>query len=93
MKVWDLETGTLVHTLEGHRSEIYALAVNRDGTIGVSAAHDHTLKVWNLKTGREIISCVTEAEVPSLTFSSDGKEVHAGLTHHFALELDQPTST
>jgi WD40 repeat protein len=54
LKVWDLESGTELQTLNGHTDSITAVAVTPDGRLAVSASQDATLKVWNLKSGREL---------------------------------------
>src|ERR1044071_6382031 len=50
-KVWDLETGRVVATLEGHASSVSTCAVTADVRRVVSASDDKTLKVWDLETG------------------------------------------
>src|SRR4051794_17938340 len=47
LKVWDLESGRLHRTLDGHSSAVYGVAVTRDGKRALSASQDHTLKVWD----------------------------------------------
>ena len=42
VKVWDLETGTLVRTLTGHEGEVTSVAL--DGQRIVSGSDDKTLK-------------------------------------------------
>ena len=54
LKVWDLETGRELATLEGHAACVTACAVTPDGRRVVSASGDETLKVWDLETGREL---------------------------------------
>ena len=44
----------LVRILEGHSSFVHGVAVTPDGKRAVSASWDHTLKVWDLETGREM---------------------------------------
>jgi WD40 repeat protein len=46
LKVWDLETGRELRTLEGHTDWISAVAVTPDGRRAVSASADQTLRVW-----------------------------------------------
>jgi WD40 repeat protein len=62
LKVWDLETGRALRTLEGHSDFVRGVAVTPDGKRAVSAsgspvpfngetlANDDTLKVWDLDT-------------------------------------------
>jgi hypothetical protein len=50
--VWDLETGQLLATLEGHTQEVSDCAVTPDGRHAVSVSDDRTLRVWDLGTYR-----------------------------------------
>ena len=54
LKVWDLETGRELRTLEGHSDGVTGVAVSPDGRRAVSASYDNTLKVWDLESGREL---------------------------------------
>jgi WD40 repeat protein len=55
LKVWDLETGCTIQTLEGHGEwDVWALAVTPDGTRAISGSDDKTLKVWDLKSGEHL---------------------------------------
>ena len=54
LKVWDLETGRALRTLEGHSGYVTGVAVTPDGRRAVSASWDNTLKVWDLETGRAL---------------------------------------
>ena len=46
--------GPLIRTLEGHSGSVLGVAVSPDGRRAVSASSDHTLKVWDLETGRAL---------------------------------------
>jgi WD40 repeat protein len=48
LKIWDLDAGHTLATLQGHSAEVLACAVTPDGRRVVSASEDHTLKVWDL---------------------------------------------
>jgi WD40 repeat protein len=50
LKVWDLATGAVLRTLEGHAGSVNAASVTPDGRRAVSASEDNTLKVWDLTT-------------------------------------------
>ncbi len=52
LKVWDLGSGQLVRTLEGHTNVVTGVAVTADGRWAVSASEDETLKVWDLDSGQ-----------------------------------------
>ena len=50
-KLWDVDTGNEIFSLEGHRGEIVALQFNTDGDKLVTASWDSTGKVWDVCTG------------------------------------------
>jgi len=52
VKVWHLQTGSLVHTLEGHRGSLSALTVSADSRFAVSAGQDCEVRVWDLSAAR-----------------------------------------
>jgi WD40 repeat protein len=48
IKVWNLHTGELNRTLEGHSGMVNSVAISTDGQILVSGSRDNTLKVWGM---------------------------------------------
>ena len=44
----------LLRTLEGHSGAVCGVALTRDGRLAVSGSGDHTLKVWDLDSGRAL---------------------------------------
>jgi WD40 repeat protein len=51
LKLWDLASGRLLQTLQGHTDRVWAMTVLADGRRAVSASDDNTLKLWSLETG------------------------------------------
>ena len=51
MRIWDLETGQTLTTLQGHTDTVSAVAITPDGRRAVSGSEDRTLRVWDLQTG------------------------------------------
>ncbi len=43
--IWNLATGNLIRTLEGHSYSVYSVAISPDGQTLVSASKDKTLKI------------------------------------------------
>jgi len=62
IKFWDVETGTIVRTLEGHTGGINAVAALPDGRYLISAREDKTFKLWDVETGRVIRTFVGHTE-------------------------------
>jgi WD40 repeat protein len=54
LRVWDLQSGQSLRTLEGHLGWVLEVAITPDGRRAVSASHDSALRVWDLQSGEEI---------------------------------------
>ncbi|NER34036.1 MAG: hypothetical protein F6J93_08330 [Oscillatoria sp. SIO1A7] len=54
LKVWDLERGKVLSTLEGHTRGVNALAVTPDGKQAISVSGDRSLRVWDLDKGTAV---------------------------------------
>ncbi|KAI8089360.1 WD40-repeat-containing domain protein [Halteromyces radiatus] len=50
--VWNLETGQLIHRMEGHQQKVYAVVIDPDRKRCMSGGMDGTIRVWDLTTGQ-----------------------------------------
>jgi WD40 repeat protein len=66
-RVWDLASGRLERTIEGHAGAVYAAAVTPDGARIVSSSQDQTVRVWDLASGQEIASWSPDHRIKVLT--------------------------
>jgi WD40 repeat protein len=74
LKVWDVETGRELHTLQGHTNRVRGAALSGDGRRAVSASSDNTLKVWDVETGHELRTLRGHTGfVNSVALSGDGR--------------------
>lgn len=77
--VWDVGSGRVRHTLTGHTNKVCAVDVSRGSTHHVvSAAYDHTMKVWDLKKGYWISTITCPSNCNAICFSMDGSTVCSG---------------
>ena len=88
--MWDLESGQLVHTLEGHTDLVNAVAVTPDGRRAISASADHTLRVWDVESGIYIAAFTGEGPMLRCAIAPDGRTIIAreksGRGHFLRLE-------
>jgi serine/threonine protein kinase len=54
IKVWNLQTGTLMFTLQGHPRGVNGVTISAKGQVLVSCGDDETVRVWNLTAGRRL---------------------------------------
>ena len=45
-RIWDVETGDEIQTLEGHDDEIFSCAFNYEGDTIITGSKDNTCMVW-----------------------------------------------
>jgi WD40 repeat protein len=80
IKLWQLDTGEVIHTLaDDRRKGVFALAVSPDGKLLASGSWDERIELWNLETGT-LLQHLTQhqASVRSLAISPDSKTLVSG---------------
>jgi WD40 repeat protein len=50
IRIWNLETGKLINTINAHSHWVLSVAMSSDGQYLVSSSIDKTVKLWSLKT-------------------------------------------
>jgi WD40 repeat protein len=64
--LWDATTGTEIMSFRGHESWISIAAFAPDGTHMLTASYDRTARIWDAKTGKEIMRIALDAAVTAL---------------------------
>jgi WD40 repeat protein len=74
--IYDVATGELVRTLEGHEGDVTDIGFTADGTRVVTSGRDSTVRVWDFESG-EVIGTYFghEDSVQDLQISDDGSFV------------------
>ena len=70
--------GPLLKTLAGHTAGVYALAVSADGRRVISGSYDHTLKLWDINSGKLVATFFGEGAITSVQFAPQIKTIVAG---------------
>ncbi|CCQ68516.1 serine/threonine kinase with WD-40 repeat [Crocosphaera watsonii WH 0402] len=79
IKVWNLATGELLRTLNGHSSYVSSVSISADRNTIVSGSGDNTIKVWSLATGKLLRILNGHSDwVNSVAISADGKTIVSG---------------
>lgn len=73
IRVWDINSGTVMQTLVGHSGAVTDVVMTSDGNIAVSSSKDYTLKVWALKHQKKAHEPSTHnSKITALSFSPNG---------------------
>ena len=79
IKLLDLATGAVTHSLTGHAIGITSMAFSPDGSLLASGSNDFTARVWDLTTGASAARLTGHAGyVKSVAFSPDGAMLASG---------------
>jgi WD40 repeat protein len=79
LKLWDLDAGRLLCTLEGHKGPVTSVVFSSDGKCALSGSMDRTVRLWDLETRQELRSFGPhETGVSCVALSPDGKRFLAG---------------
>jgi len=74
VKIWDVESGLLIHSLEGHTHSVQSVAFSNDGDFVISGSLDKTVKLWHVLTGKLIQSIDAHTTgVTSVAWHPNGK--------------------
>jgi len=95
LRVWDLETGECLRTLEGHVLNVDSVSVSPDGRRAVSGSLDNTMRVWDPETGQCVATYHAGGIVTTSTFSPDGNCIVCGTNDgqmHFLTPVNFPPS-
>jgi WD40 repeat protein len=79
IKLWDIQSGECLKTLQGHIDWICSIACSPDGQTIASGSIDQTVKLWNINTGECLATLHGHSrDVWSVAFSIDGKLLVSG---------------
>lgn len=79
IKLWDMNTGKVLHTFKKHTNRINSIAFSPDGSILASGSEDHTVKLWDLKTGKGLSTLEGHGNsISSLAFCPYGRTLASG---------------
>ena len=74
VKAYDMASGKLLKTLDGHQTDVTALAISADGRLAASGALDGSAIIWDLASSKALFHIPAHAQpIENLTFSPDGK--------------------
>jgi WD40 repeat protein len=79
IKLWDVETGTLLKTFKGHGDAVLSVTFSPDGNILASSGYDKSIKLWEIASGKILQTMRGHKKgVTSVSFNPDGQILASG---------------
>jgi guanine nucleotide-binding protein subunit beta-2-like 1 protein len=82
VKVWNLQTMALEHTLVKHTGFINCVSISPDGSLCASGGKDGATNLWGLGEGKHLYTLEAGSPVYCLAFSPNRYWLVAGTEHH-----------
>lgn len=77
--LWDVDTGSIKHTLKGHTDFVTSVSFSPDGKTLASGSIDETIRFWDLETGTHVKTFKeSEVNVTQISFSPNGRFILSG---------------
>lgn len=79
VRLWDAESGELLHKLTGHTDEIQCVDFTPDGLQLASGSRDRSLRLWDVESGKQLRTFSGHGGwVTSVTCLADGRRIMSG---------------
>ena len=88
IKLWGVESGKCLHTLEGHTDPVYSVAFSPDGKYLASGSFDKHLHIWNVKDGSLMRTYQGEGGIFEVCWNKEGTKVAACFSNNRVSVLD-----
>lgn len=74
VSIWNVDQGTLLHRIRGHRNSLYAAKLSHNGSLLATSSYDRDVKLWNTTNGEEVATLSGHNDaVYDLAFSPDDR--------------------
>ncbi|KAG0010898.1 hypothetical protein BGZ80_001100, partial [Entomortierella chlamydospora] len=78
-RLWDVDTGECVHTLQGHSSTVQSVVYSPKGDRIASGSSDSTVRLWDVDTGECVHTLQGHSDtVQSVVYSPKGDRIASG---------------
>ena len=89
LELWNMQTKKRLHKLRGHKAKINTLAISKDDAILASGSQDKTIRLWDTRTGMQLLILTKHAKSGKSQVLSYGyKRLSAELVNNLVFSQD-----
>ncbi|XP_039011660.1 LOW QUALITY PROTEIN: WD40 repeat-containing protein HOS15-like [Hibiscus syriacus] len=77
VKLWDVEHGKLLYSLNGHRDPVYSVAFSPNGEYLASGSLDKSVHIWSLKEGKIVKTYTGNGGIFEVCWNKEGDKLAA----------------
>ncbi|XP_059456618.1 WD40 repeat-containing protein HOS15 isoform X1 [Corylus avellana] len=88
VKLWDVELGKLLYSLNGHRDPVYSVAFSPNGEYLVSGSLDRSMHIWSLKEGKIVKTYTGNGGIFEVCWNKEGDKIAACFANNTVCVLD-----
>ncbi|KAH6800412.1 WD-40 repeat family protein [Perilla frutescens var. hirtella] len=88
IKLWDVDAGHLLHSLDGHRDPVYSVAFSPNGEYLASGSLDKCMHVWSVKEARIVKTFSGNGGIFEVCWNKEGDKIAACFANNVVCVLD-----
>ncbi|XP_031251478.1 WD40 repeat-containing protein HOS15 isoform X2 [Pistacia vera] len=88
VKLWDVELGKLLYSLNGHRDPVYSVAFSPNGEYLASGSLDKSMHIWSLKEGKIVKTFSGHGGIFEVCWNKEGDKIAACFANNTVCVLD-----
>ncbi|PWA53942.1 G-protein beta WD-40 repeat-containing protein [Artemisia annua] len=88
IKLWDVETGSLLHSLAAHGDPVYSVAFSPNGEYLASGSLDKCMHIWSVKEAKVVKTYVGSGGIFEVCWNKEGDKIGACFSNNVLCILD-----
>jgi|UniRef100_A0A2N9FDX2 transducin (beta)-like 1 len=88
VKLWDVELGKLLNSLNGHREPVYSVAFSPNGEYLASGSLDKSMHIWSLKECKIVKTYTGNGGIFEVCWNKEGDKIAACFANNTVCVLD-----
>ncbi|XP_077225009.1 WD-40 repeat family protein [Tasmannia lanceolata] len=88
IKLWDVELGSVLYSLNSHRDPVYSLAFSPNGEYLASGSLDRSIHIWSVREGKVVKTYRGGGGIFEVCWNKEGDKIAACFSNNTVCVLD-----